>query len=323
MDTLQLPTTDIRVPPFAIGAMFWGTTVSSDVAHRILDRAVDLGANFIDTANNYPAWLTGGYGDESELCLAEWIASRGAGARDRLVLATKVGARPRQAGDGSAEVRGLGREAVLDQVEGSLQRLGVDHVDLLYAHIDDQSVGLEETVGALQEVVRRGWARAIAGSNLTSGRIRQAVAAAGDGPRYTAVQNRFTLLTPGAAADFGRWQRVLDERAEEACVAEDIAMVGYSTLLQGAYTRQDRPIPDDYRGPDAEPVLQALNRIAHRLGIDAGQAVLSWQAHRRARVLPVVGVSSVAQLESARTGIITPMGISDADELDRLRGARR
>ena len=151
MDVLTLGPLD--VPPLAVGAMFWGTRVPGETAHNLLDRAVDRGARFVDTANNYAFWQPGAVGDESETCLGEWIASRG---RDRIVLATKIGARPARPGAGTDDALGLSRQAIFDQTADSLRRLRTDHVDLLYAHLDDPRVPMAETVGALQEVVDGG-----------------------------------------------------------------------------------------------------------------------------------------------------------------------
>jgi len=106
MDVLTLG--PLEVPPLAVGAMFWGTRVPVETAHDLLDRAVDRGARFVDTANNYAFWQPGAVGDESETCLGEWIARRG---RDRIVLATKIGARPARPGAGTDDALGLSRQA--------------------------------------------------------------------------------------------------------------------------------------------------------------------------------------------------------------------
>ena len=310
MDVLTLG--PLEVPPLAVGAMFWGTRVPGESAHNLLDRAVDRGARFVDTANNYAFWQPGAVGDESETCLGEWIASRG---RDRIVLATKIGARPARPGAGTDDALGLSRQAIFDQTADSLRRLRTDHVDLLYAHIDDPRVPMAETVGALQEVVERGWARAFAASNLTADRLAEALRATGEGPRHVALQNRFTFLPPAPGTDFGR-QVLLDEAVQDACRAHGVAMVGYSTLLEGAYTRADRPLPEAYRQPGSDEALRTLAAVADETGLDAGQAVLSWLAHRPARVIPVIGASRPDQLDSAITAVATPMSAAAVAALD-------
>ena len=150
---MQFPGSGVRVPPMALGTMGFGTSVSVEVAHQLLDRAYGLGARFWDTANNYAFWAPGGTGGESEACLGAWLASRGSAARDEVVLASKVGAQPASPDAGLEDVLGLSAAAVVAQVEGSLNRLGVETLDVLYAHVDDTAVDLEDTVGALQGLV--------------------------------------------------------------------------------------------------------------------------------------------------------------------------
>jgi aryl-alcohol dehydrogenase-like predicted oxidoreductase len=319
MDVVQLGSSSLRVPVLAVGAMWWGTRVARDDAHALLDRAVDAGAHFVDTANNYAFWEPGGTGDESETCLGDWFARRGPAARDRVVLATKVGARPARAGAGTDDALGLGRQAVLDQVAASLRRLRTPAVDVVYAHVDDARVPLAETLGALQEVVDRGWAWTIAASNLTSGRLREAAHVVGDGTRYAALQNRFTFLPPQVSTDFGR-QVLLDADVQAVCQAEDVAMVAYSTLLEGAYTRPDRPLPPPYQRAGTEAALDTLTSVADDLGLDRGQTVLAWLVHREARVIPVVGISHAEQLDSAVRAVSTPVPEASLAALESARG---
>jgi aryl-alcohol dehydrogenase-like predicted oxidoreductase len=303
------------VPPMALGAMYFGTRVPTPRAHDLLDRATDLGATFVDTANNYAFWEPGGTGDESETCLGAWFATRG--ARDRVLLATKVGARPAHPGGDLSDAIGLSAQAVRSQVEDSLRRLRTDHVDVVYAHFDDRSVALAETVEAFQDLVFRGLARAIAASNITGDRLRAAVDIAGDGPRYAAVQNRFTYLRP--CADLAP-HVPLDEHVAAQARGREVLPVAYAVLLEGAYTRPDRPLPTAYgdrtRNADA---LAALDKAAKDSDLDAGQTVLAWMTQRPEPVLPIVGVSRVDQLTSAWKAVHTPLSTSALDTLERSR----
>ncbi len=319
MRLVQLGDSEVFVPPLAVGAMFWGTRVPTPEAHDLLDYAVDHGARFVDTANNYAFWEPHGTGEESETCLGDWIAARRPAGRDRLMLATKVGARPIRDGAGTGDSLGLGRLAVLDQVAGSLRRLHTDHVDVLYAHIDDTRTPMAETIGVFQEVVDRGWARTIAASNLTASRLREAVTAVDGGPQYVALQNRFTYLQPTAGTDLGR-QILLDEALQVVCRDHRITMVAYSTLLEGAYTRPDKPLPGAYQQPGTDHALTTLSTVAQELGLDAGQTTLAWLAQRDLPVVPVVGISRRSQIDSAVTAVDTPI---PAQQLTALDDARR
>jgi aryl-alcohol dehydrogenase-like predicted oxidoreductase len=313
MDVLRLG--PLEVPPLAIGAMFWGTRVPVAVAHDLLDRAVERGARFVDTANNYAFWQPGAVGDESETCLGEWIARRG---RDRIVLATKVGARPARPGAGTADALGLGRQAIFDQVTDSLRRLRTDHVDLLYAHVDDTRVPLAETVGALQDEVRRGRARTIGCSNITAPRFAEALRAAGQGPAYAVVQQRFSYLTPVPGTDLYP-HVLLDDDLASVAAAAGATLTGYSSVLSGAYTRPDRPLPDGYRHGGTARQLAALAAAADVTGLDAGQVVLAWMTSRARPVLPVVGVSSPDQLASAVRAVSTRLPADVVAALDEAR----
>lgn len=305
----------VPVRGMSLGTMYFGSLVPAGEAHRILDAAHEAGVRFWDTANNYAFWVPGGTGDESEECLGAWLAARGPRVRDEVVLATKVGARPRPGGKDLSAALGLSASAIREQLTGSLRRLGTDHVDVLYAHIDDPAVPLAEVIGALNEAREQGLTRVVAASNLTAGRLREAIAV-GDG--YAALQQRFTYLVPDPDADLYP-HVLLDAEVERVCTEAGVAMLGYSSLLGGAYTRPDRPLPPAYRTPAAGPALRTLHDVADQVGLDAGQTVLAWMVQRARPVVPVVGVSGVEQLRSATRAVTTSV---PADLLARLDEAR-
>lgn len=319
MDTIRIGTDGPLVPPVAVGTMYFGTQVDPATAREILDVAVDAGATFLDTANNYAFWVEGGTGDESEETLGAWFASR-PGVRDRVTVATKVGARPRPGSRRVDDAVGLSAPAVRGQVEDSLRRLRTDHVEVLYAHIDDTSVPIEETVGALQDEVRRGTAGMIGCSNISVPRLRAALAAAGDGPRYGVLQQRLTYLTTTEGADLSP-HVLLEDDLIDLAAAEHVALVGYSPLLSGAYTRTDRDLPGAYRHAATDCQLAALAQAGEVTGLDAGQVVLAWMAARATPVIPVVGVSSTAQLGSAVEALSAPLPDAVRAELEAARVA--
>jgi aryl-alcohol dehydrogenase-like predicted oxidoreductase len=319
--SIRLPGTDVQVPPLALGAMFWGTHVPEQTAHDLLDLAVERGATFLDTANNYAFWVDGATGDESETCLGAWFASRGRQGRDSITLATKVGARPSRPGGDTSDPLGLRPEAVARQLRESLRRLRTDRVELVYAHIDDHSVPLPEVLAGMQQLVTDGLAGAIAASNLTAERLAEAVRSAGSSGGYggyVALQNRFSYLTPRAGTDFGR-QVVLDDEVMAVARAESVLPVGYSTLLTGAYTREDRPLPSGYDHDGTAAALAALHAAAAQSGLDAGQTVLAWMVQRAEPVVPVIGPSRREQLISALDAVSTPLAPQTLEALDSAR----
>ncbi|WP_087508021.1 aldo/keto reductase [Cellulomonas iranensis] len=317
METITLGRQGPAVPPLAVGTLPFGTTLDTPTSHRILDAALDAGATFLDTANNYAFWVDGATGDESESTLGGWFAAR-PGARDRVTLASKIGARPRPGGRSFADALGLGAAAVRAQVDASLARLRTDRLDVLYAHVDDTSVPLEETVGALQAEVRRGTARVIGCSNLTAPRLAAALAAAGDGPAYAVLQQRFTYLTTVPGVDLLP-QVVLDDAVRGVADDADLTLIGYSPLLHGAYTRPDKELPEPYRHRGTATQLAALADAAAVTGLDAGQVVLAWMTSLPRPVLPVVGVSSPEQLASAVHAVSAGLPAEVVAALDAAR----
>ncbi|MFH8347315.1 aldo/keto reductase [Streptomyces sp. NPDC018045] len=288
-----------EVSALCLGALPFGTTVGEPASFAILDRFAEAGGTFVDTANNYACWVPGATGDESELLLGRWLRSRG--ARDRTVLATKVGARPdpSRGPEWPANREGLGEKAVRDGVDGSLRRLGTDRVDLYYAHVDDRDVPLEETVGALAGLVRDGTVGVLGASNHATWRLAEAryLAGARGLPGYRAVQQRHTYLRPRHDADSGLQRETDEELLDYAAAHEDLTLLGYSTLMHGGYARPERPLPERYDHPGTVARLRVLHEVAAEAGATVNQVVLAWLMGGRVPVVPVLGVSSVTQLD--------------------------
>lgn len=181
--------------------MNFGTRVPEDRAFEILDHYVERGGTFIDTANNYAFWAPDGTGDESERLLGRWLRSRK--RRDEIVLATKMGARPTVPGTGLETAEGLSAPPIRRAIDASLGRLGVDAVDVYYAHVDDRSVAQEETLRALDELVRDGKARAVASSNIRAWRLAlsRAISRREGLACYAGVQQRHSYLQPAPGSD--------------------------------------------------------------------------------------------------------------------------
>ena len=154
--------TDLRI---ALGTIPFGTSVDDSTSFDLLDRFVAGGGTRIDTANNYPFWVDGASGDESELALGRWLVSRR--TRDRVVLGTKCGGRPTN-GRTLDSTEGLSAPAIRHAVEGSLRRLQTDSIDVYWAHVEDRSVPREETVGAFDELAAQGVVREVGASTLPS-----------------------------------------------------------------------------------------------------------------------------------------------------------
>ncbi|MFG2141472.1 aldo/keto reductase [Streptomyces sp. NPDC048650] len=288
-----------RVSAMCLGALPFGTTVDERTSYAILDRFAEAGGTFVDTANHYAAWVPGATGDESELLLGRWLRSRAAGGRT--VLATKAGARPDPArgSEWPANTEGLGGPALRTALEGSLRRLGTDRVDLYYAHIEDRRIPLEETVGALAALVAEGRVGLLGASNHPTWRLAEArrIAAGRGLPGFRAVQQRHTYLHPRRGLPPGLQRETDEDLLDYADAHPDLTLLGYSTLMNGAYTRADRPLPERYDHPGSVPRLRVLAEVAAECGATENQVVLAWLMGGPVPVVPVLGVSSVGQLD--------------------------
>ena len=158
-----IPRTDLEVSALCLGGNVFGWTADATTSFAVLDAYAAAGGNFIDTADVYSAWAPGNSGGESETIIGEWLAARG--NRDDVVIATKVGK--------LAGLDNLRAETIHQAAEDSLRRLGIDHIDLYYAHSDDPDTPLEETLGAFDELVEAGKVRAIAASNYSGAAPRR------------------------------------------------------------------------------------------------------------------------------------------------------
>ncbi|MBK8046303.1 MAG: aldo/keto reductase [Anaerolineales bacterium] len=311
MRTVPLGKTGVDVSVYCLGAMYFGTRNDPATSYRMLDRYVDAGGSFIDTANIYAWWVPGFRGGESELLLGEWLRERK--SRNRIFLATKAGF---QYDDVQI---GLSAAQIEAECEKSLRRLGVDTIDLYYAHVDDRHTPQEESLAAFNRLVQAGKVRFIGASNFAAWRLAQAhaLSARHGWPEYVCVQQRFTYLRPKPGASFSP-QLSANEELIDYCRSNQVTMLAYSSLLSGAYTRLDRPVPAEYAGPDADARLFALSEVAAAHGVTANQVILAWLVQQQPAILPVMAASTDQQMQEnldALNLVLTP------DELQRLETA--
>ncbi|TMS00808.1 aldo/keto reductase [Nonomuraea basaltis] len=284
----------------ALGTIPFGTTVGLQDTFAILDRFHEAGGTMLDTANNYPFWVEGRTGDESEQAIGAWLAARG--NRDQIFISTKAGARPTVPGDTTLDsAEGLSAPVMARAAEGSLRRLGTDYIDLYWSHIEDRSVPLEETLGAFNELATQGKVRSLGASNIATWRLERArnISAARGWMPYTYLQLRHTYLRPRPQAKPAEAGHTLvsDETLDYLAAEPDMTLWAYNTLMFGAYTRPDRPISEIYDHPGTTRRLAVLHEVAKELGATPNQVVLAWLMGDG--IVPIVGVSTMAQLEEA------------------------
>jgi len=335
MERTTLGNTGEQVSMLCLGTMLMGSRVPEAESFAQLDRYTDAGGNFLDTANCYAWWEGKGefVGDESEATLGRWMHERR--NRNRIFLATKGGGRLRDPhairdADGVprwAEVREhyeyLSADTVRAAVEGSLRRLGTDRIDLWYAHIDDRRTPLEETLGALNDLVAAGKLRHIACSNLLSWRLERArqISAQRGWPGYAAIQQHLSYLRPKAGADFGVNPYAGDDLLDYLAANAEVSLLAFTPLLKGLYNRPERA--EDYYNwplfdtPDSQARLATLSRMARELGVSGNQLVLAWLLHRRVpRVIPVIAASRMSQLEENLGALDIRLSEAQMAELD-------
>ena len=291
MKNLILGHSGIEVSSLCLGILPFGTKVDEPTSFAILNAYYEAGGRFIDTANNYSMWHAGGIGVESEIVLGKWMRARG--NRSQLVIATKVGFNRADIGPS------LSAGTIAAELDGSLRRLGVDCVDLYYAHADIRENSLEETLAAFNGAVRDGKVRALGCSNYLPWRIERARQISRDHnwAEYCCIQQRFTYLRPQPGASFGPQRSGTDELLDYCRENSDFRMLAYSPLLGGAYTRHDKSLPKQYVGADSERRLAELDAVAHEVGATRNQVVYAWLLQGQPAIIPLTAPTSLAQLE--------------------------
>ena len=290
-ETLNRPVGDsgLSVAPLALGGNVFGWTVDKEASFRILDRFVDAGGAMIDTADVYSAWVPGHAGGESERVIGEWL-KRDPAKRARVVIATKVGF-----------MAGLKPDTIAPACEASLERLGIESIDLYYEHKDDESVPLADSLGAFDALRRDGKIKAIGLSNFTAERVTEALeVSANEGyARPAALQNWFNLV------ERGKYEGAL----QEVTVANGLAQFPYYSLANGFLTGKYRSKEDLGKSPRGlrnveyvesergQRVLAALDEVAAETGADLATVALAWLKEQPGVAAPIASATSVEQLE--------------------------
>ena len=311
MKRVPLGNSGVEVSVFCLGAMYFGTRTDEEMSYRLLDQYVGAGGSFIDTANIYAWWVSGFKGGESETLLGHWLRSRS--NRAKMFIATKVGFQYSDA------ERGLRARQIEMECEKSLTRLGIETIDLYYAHVDDRHTPMEETLEAFDRLVRTGKVRFIGASNFLAWRLEEAhwISQQNGWAVYVGIQQRYTYLRPKPGATFDP-QISVNEDLVDYCRNRDITLLAYSPLLSGAYTRSDRPFSEQYLGPDGEARLVTLQSVAYEAGATLNQVILAWMVQGDPLVIPLVAASTPAQMEENLAALTVELS---ADQIVRLNEA--
>lgn len=290
MKTRALGHTGVEVSALCLGAMYFGTRTDEEASYRLLDQYVEAGGSFIDTANIYAHWVPGYAGRESEALLGHWLKARQ--NRSQLFIASKVGF-----GLPGVE-RGLRAEQIEEECHKSLKLLGVETIDLYYAHVDDRRTPLEETMAAFCRLVDAGKIRFVGASNFLAWRLAEAnwISRNHGWPEYCCIQQRHTYLRARRGTTFDP-QIAVNEDLLDFCRTEGLTLLAYSVLLSGAYTRPDRSLPEQYQGADSDVRLAALKEVAGETGATPNQVILAWMMQGNPSILPLIAASTPQQLQ--------------------------
>lgn len=305
-----LGSSDLDVFPLVLGGNVFGWTADRDDSFEILDAFVAGGGNVVDTADGYSAWVPGNSGGESETIIGEWLCSR---KPSGVTVATKVSQHP--------QFRGLSAKNIRAAAEASLKRLGVDTIDLYYAHFDDAETPLEETVAAFGQLVTDGLVRHTAVSNYSADRIRAWISIAQDAGLAlpVAVQPHYNLVHRN------------DVEANIIPVAEEfgLGLVPYYALASGFLTGKYRSADaagsspraggaSKYATPQGLKIIDELERIAGEHDASIASVALAWLRSQPTVVAPIASASRVSQVADLLASATLELTADDVRALDAV-----
>jgi aryl-alcohol dehydrogenase-like predicted oxidoreductase len=308
LEKRPIGTSGLEVAPLALGGNVFDWTADEETSFAVLDAFVDAGGTMIDTADVYTAWVPGHVGGESERLIGRWL--KRSGRRDEVVIATKVGF-----------MTGLAPDTIGPACDASLERLGVDIIDLYYQHKDDENVPLAESLGAFNDLVEAGKIRAIGLSQFTADRLEEAL-----------ETSRRLGFTPVSALQ--PWYNLVEREKFEAelrqvALRHGLAVFPFYSLANGFLTGKYRSREDldkSVRGPRnieylegrGMRVLEALDDVAAETGAALATVALAWTMAQPAITAPIASATSIpqlAELVAAMELTLTP------DQIGRLDAA--
>jgi aryl-alcohol dehydrogenase-like predicted oxidoreductase len=296
MNYRNLGRTGLKVSEICLGTMQWGWSADEPASQQVMDAFVAAGGNFVDTADIYSNWAPNNPGGVSEEIIGRWLKDRG--HRDQIVVATKARGRMWEGPNGE----GLSRAHLLKACEDSLRRLQTDYIDLYQAHWYDAETPIEETLAALDTLVRQGKVRYVGCSNYPAWRLMEALWASDKRSlvRYDAIQPHYSLVH---RAEFER-------EVQEVCATYDIGVIPYSPLaggfLTGKYSRERDAdsaraagVKRRYFNDASWRTLDAVRAVATEIGSTPAAVSLAWLLAQPGMTAPIIGANSVAQLQAS------------------------
>ena len=286
---ITIPETDLVVHELCLGTNVFGWSADESESHAVLDAYAAHGGNFVDTADMYSAWKEGNVGGESETIIGNWMKKNG--NRDQMVVATKVAKLPTRLGLSPANIIAACNE--------SLKRLQTDHIDIYYAHHDDQEVPMEETLGAFAQLIAEGKVRYIAASQHTGARLQEAfaISAKHNLPSYIALQDQYNLVS----------RNPFETEQQPVLAAHGISAIPFYGLARGFLSgkyREGKVVESvraegvkEFATPKGYRILSLMDEIAaaHKSSVSA--VSLAWLRSNPQLSTPIASARTVEQLE--------------------------
>ncbi len=321
MEYRRLGRTGLKVSELCLGTMTFRWTSTEEQSLQVLDRAFDAGINFIDTADVYSFWADDNDGGVAEEIIGKWLKTK---PREQVVIATKVRGRMWEGPNGE----GLSRQHIMKAVEDSLRRLGTDAIDLYQVHWPDDETPLEETLSALDDLVRAGKVRYIGASNYPAWLLTKAlwISDKHGYARFDSIQPHYHLLN----------RPEVEPQLAALCLDQGIGMIPYSPLaggfLTGKYTREG--VPDGARLATSDRIkglmteqnfalLDALKEMGEVRDRTILQMALGWLLTLPMVTSPIIGANTVEQLEGSLGAAGLRLSEEEMARLDDLTGGDR
>lgn len=316
MDYRNLGKTGLKISPLCMGTMQFGWSADEALSHRILSAAYEAGINLIDTADIYSRWVPGNPGGVSEEIIGRWMKTAGI-PREKLVIATKVRGRM---GDGPND-EGLSRIHIMQAVEVSLRRLQTDYLDLYQTHWPDEHTPIEETLRALDDLVRQGKVRYLGASNYRAWELMQALWTSDkyNLARYDCIQPHYNLIH----------REEFERELAAVCKTYGIGVIPYSPLAGGFLTgkyRRENTTPDSVRARGLQracteknfALIDQMEAIAQAHSASVSQVALAWMLADPLISSPIIGPNKMEQLTDNLGALDVPLAAEELQTLNKV-----
>lgn len=306
MVTRQLGRSNLQVTPLCLGGNVFGRNIDEETAFAVLDTYVELGGNFIDTADLYSI-------GKSEAVIGRWMKQRG--NRTQIILATKLG-KPM-----APDKKGLSRKYMFAAVEDSLQRLQTDYIDLYQSHEDDLDTSLEETMEAFNDLVKQGKVRVLGASNYTADRLDAAnkVSQTHGYARYESLQPLYNLVE----------RKEYEGALEQLCRELEIGVIPYFSLARGFLSgkyRQNQELPKSIRAESVQKsfmndygfgVLAAVDQVAEKHNATPAAVSLAWLIIHPGITAPIASATTPAQVKELMKSVELKLTTEDIEAITK------